>query len=267
MATIDADGQVAYTAITGPFGEKIEVLNGAAQLPSGDPGPAGKNGYLAKYRKTTDTHFATSPTQMGTRVYIAGLGRFLSVDPVEGGTLNNYVYAMGPVNQEDVSGRFIGRFVNSLISAILRVTSVAVRYFRPATRPRVVRRAPARVSSKGARKIAHRQVSRVKSNSIWFSKIEYDRANRRYLVHPTLLTRITSTGGINPVVSLVQREEMWKDIVKTVPSMNKNNIRDQYYCHWDAVSKRAPRKESWNLDEDSPDVGYWSTLVQYCNPR
>lgn len=44
---------------------------------------------------------------MGTRVHIAELGRFLQVDPVEGGTNNNYVYANDPVNEFDLDGRAI----------------------------------------------------------------------------------------------------------------------------------------------------------------
>jgi hypothetical protein len=50
------------------------------------------------------------------------------------------------------------------------------------------------------------------------------------------------------------------------PRLNNNSMKDQFMCHWDFVSIRAPRKESWNLDAGRPDVGYWNTVFAKCNP-
>ena len=55
---------------------------------------------------------------MGARVYVPSLGRFLQVDPVEGGTDNAYAYVNDPVNDFDLDGRIAWLAVIALGASI-----------------------------------------------------------------------------------------------------------------------------------------------------
>jgi RHS repeat-associated protein len=65
----------------------------------------GSYGYAGAYGKLTESNFNLTPIQMGVRVYLPQLGRFLQSDPMEGGASNGYAYALDPINSHDHSGK------------------------------------------------------------------------------------------------------------------------------------------------------------------
>jgi RHS repeat-associated protein len=63
-------------------------------------------GPVGKFEKLTDYKVKGQPTQMGARAYMAVLGRFMSVDPIDGGNANNYTFPANPITGFDLSGLF-----------------------------------------------------------------------------------------------------------------------------------------------------------------
>jgi RHS repeat-associated protein len=63
-------------------------------------------GWLGRYQRERDA--ATGLTLMGARVYSPFTGRFLTADPMPGGSANSYDYAgQDPINQNDLTGMFV----------------------------------------------------------------------------------------------------------------------------------------------------------------
>lgn len=86
------------TRLYDPFGEALTAIVDNA---TGDF----DLGWLGSKDRFTERFGSVQTIQMGARQYVPGLGRFLEVDPVEGGSANDYDYCDGdPIGCLDLDG-------------------------------------------------------------------------------------------------------------------------------------------------------------------
>jgi RHS repeat-associated protein len=81
--------------------------------------------WTGRWDKKSDT--TSNLIEMGVRPYDPEIGRFLTVDPVEGGALNSYDYAdQDPVNELDLDGKCVGPFAGVCIRMLARPVAVRI---------------------------------------------------------------------------------------------------------------------------------------------
>nr|WP_243847462.1 hypothetical protein [Microbacterium ulmi] len=93
--------------LTDPYGQPLDAATLAIGTAAADDTGqvTGNTGWHQAALKVADTAGSTLLIEMGARLYVPNLGRFLQVDPIEGGVDNDYTWPTDPIGKNDLTGR------------------------------------------------------------------------------------------------------------------------------------------------------------------
>lgn len=165
------------------------------------------------------------------------------------------------MNNVDLSGQWsISGLVKSVVNIVKRAVAKIVRVVVPV--PRV-----ASVSKAAPKQQAKKQPAKKQQpqKGVFIDQIEWENKTR-VKIYPSAAGRFGALNSKNPLsfsISGTAGNLAWRETTIRDPRIDTPGMKDQFMCHWDF----AGLKDSWNLDNNQPDVGYIRTVLQACNPE